>query len=106
MFLCVASNFLFLTRQTACLTWDSNLKFARTAEPDNQQLPALEARMQALRDAGQPTLPSSIGQEKATNPFVRVTEAGVMKSASSRAGKPLTDPVSVLGEIRDWKNNF
>ena len=84
----------------------SNLKFARTAEPDNQQLPALEARMQALRDAGQPTLPSSIGQEKATNPFVRVTEAGVMKSASSRAGKPLTDPVSVLGEIRDWKNNF
>ena len=84
----------------------SNLKFARAAEPDNTQLPALEARMQALRDADQPTLPSTIGQEKATNPFVRVAAPGVINSASTRAGKTLTDPVSVLGEIRDWKNNF
>jgi hydroxyacylglutathione hydrolase len=84
----------------------SNLKFARAAEPDNTQLPALESRMQALRDADQPTLPSTIGQEKATNPFVRVAAPGVIHSASSRAGKTLSDPVSVLGEIRDWKNNF
>lgn len=84
----------------------SNIKFARAAEPGNPQLPALEARMQALRDAGQPTLPSTIGQEKATNPFVRVSAPGVADSASARAGKPLTDPVSVLAEIRDWKNNF
>jgi hydroxyacylglutathione hydrolase len=84
----------------------SNIKFARAAEPDNTQLPILEARMQALREAGQPTLPSTIGQEKATNPFVRVHAAGVIHSASARAGKPLTDPVSVLTEIRDWKNQF
>jgi hydroxyacylglutathione hydrolase len=84
----------------------SNLKFARAAEPNNAQLPALEARMQALRDDDLPTLPSTIAQEKATNPFVRVTEPGIIHSASSRAGKTLSDPVSVLGEIRDWKNNF
>lgn len=84
----------------------SNIRFARAAEPGNQQLPALEARMQALRDAGQPTLPSTIAQEKATNPFMRVSAPGVADSASARAGKPLTDPVSVLAEIRDWKNNF
>jgi len=84
----------------------SNIKFARAAEPDNVQLPALETRMQALRDAGEPTLPSTIAQEKATNPFVRVAARGVIQSASARAGKSLSDPVSVLGEIRDWKNNF
>lgn len=84
----------------------SNLKFARAAEPDNAQLAVLEARMQALRDAGEPTLPSTIAQEKATNPFVRVDAIGVINSASARAGKKLSDPVSVLGEIRDWKNNF
>lgn len=84
----------------------SNIKFAKAAEPGNPQLPALEARMQALRDAGQPTLPSTIAQEKATNPFVRVSAPGVADSASARAGKPLTDPVSVLAEIRHWKNNF
>jgi len=84
----------------------SNLKFARTAEPDNRRLPELETRMQALRERGEPTLPSTIAQEKATNPFVRVAEPGVVASASARAGKKLVDPVSVLAEIRDWKNNF
>lgn len=84
----------------------SNLKFARAAEPDNRRLPELETRMQALRAADQPTLPSTIGQEKATNPFLRVDEPAIIASASARAAKKLSDPVSVLAEIRDWKNNF
>lgn len=84
----------------------SNLKFARAAEPDNRRLPELETRMQALRERGQPTLPSTIAQEKATNPFLRVAEPPIIHSASNRAAKKLTDPVSVLAEIRDWKNNF
>lgn len=84
----------------------SNLKFARAVEPDNRQLPELETRMQALRARDQPTLPSTIAQEKATNPFLRVTEPAILHSASTRAAKKLADPVSVLAEIRDWKNNF
>ena len=84
----------------------ANLKFARAAEPDNPRLPELEARMQALRASDQPTLPSTIGQEKATNPFLRVTEPAIIHSASTRAAKKLTDPVSVLAQIRDWKNSF
>lgn len=84
----------------------SNLKFARAVEPDNRQLPELETRMQALRARDQPTLPSTIAQEKATNPFLRVTEPAIIRSAGIRAAKTLADPVSVLAEIRDWKNNF
>jgi hydroxyacylglutathione hydrolase len=84
----------------------ANIKFARAAEPDNRRLSELETRMQALRAQGQPTLPSTIGQEKATNPFLRVTEPGIINRASARAAKTLSDPVSVLAEIRDWKNKF
>jgi len=84
----------------------ANIKFALAAEPDNRRLPELEQQAQALRAKDQPTLPSTIAQEKATNPFLRVTEPGVVLSASNRAAKKLTDPVSVLAEIRDWKNNF
>lgn len=84
----------------------SNIRFARVAEPDNSRLPELETRMQALRDRDQSTLPSTIGQEKATNPFLRVGEPGIINSASARAEKKLSDPVSVLAAIRDWKNNF
>lgn len=84
----------------------SNIKFARAAEPDNARLPELESQMQALRDRDQPTLPSTIGREKITNPFLRVTAPAIIHSASARAARKLSDPVSVLAEIRDWKNNF
>jgi hydroxyacylglutathione hydrolase len=84
----------------------SNIRFAKAADPDNAALRELEARAKALRDRDLPTLPSTIGQEKATNPFVRVREAAVVASASKFAGKALSDPVSVLGAIREWKNKF
>ena len=66
----------------------------------------LEASAKELRDRDLPTLPSTIRQEKATNPFLRVREPAVVASASQFAGKALTDPVSVLGAIREWKNKF
>ncbi len=84
----------------------SNIRFARAADPDNSALRELETKAIRLREQGQPTLPSSIGQEKATNPFVRCNEPALVKSASERAGKKLTSPVAVLAEIRDWKNKF
>jgi hydroxyacylglutathione hydrolase len=84
----------------------SNIRFARAADPDNAALRELEAKAAKLREQGQPTLPSSIGQEKATNPFVRVHEPALVQSASAHAGKQLTSPVAVLAAIREWKNQF
>lgn len=83
----------------------ANIRFARAADPDNRALPELEARSKKLRDQDLPTLPSTIAQEKATNPFVRCSEPAVVKTASQHAGKALTDPVSVLAAIREWKNH-
>jgi hydroxyacylglutathione hydrolase len=84
----------------------ANIRFAKAAEPDNAALLELEKRAAAQRAKDLPTLPTDIGQEKATNPFLRVDEPQVVESASRYAGKPLTDPVSVLAAIREWKNNF
>lgn len=84
----------------------SNIRFARAVEPDNAALRELEIRAKQQRDQDLPTLPSTIAQEKATNPFVRVREPSVIAAASKFAGRQLTDPVSVLGAIREWKNGF
>ena len=84
----------------------SNIRFAKAVEPGNTTLLELEARAAKQREQDLPTLPTEIGQEKATNPFLRVREPTVVASASRYAGKPLTDPVSVLAAIREWKNSF
>lgn len=84
----------------------SNIRFAKAADPDNPALRELESRAQQLRDRDLPTLPSDIGQEKATNPFLRCNDPSVIASASRHAGKRLSGAVSVLAAIREWKNNF
>jgi hydroxyacylglutathione hydrolase len=84
----------------------SNIRFAKAAEPDNPLLAEWEREATAQRARNEATLPSTIGREKAANPFVRCSEPGVIASASRHAGKALPDAVSVLAEIRDWKNNF
>ena len=50
----------------------SNLRFALAVEPDNARLRERAASEKAKRDAGAPTLPSTIGLERETNPFLRV----------------------------------
>ena len=84
----------------------SNVRFAKAVEPGNAALRELEARAKRQRDQDLPTLPSTVAQEKATNPFVRVRERAVIESANRYAGKTLIDPVTVLAAIREWKNGF
>ncbi len=84
----------------------ANMKFARTVEPSNAALAAREKRDQALRDRGLPTLPSTLGDEKATNPFLRCREPAVIDSANKYLGSRIGDPVNVFSAIRRWKNEF
>ncbi len=80
----------------------SNGKFALTLEPGNG---ALQARMEdviAARSAGKPTVPATLGLEKATNPFLRPDSAEIRKSL----GMETASDVAVFGEIRERKNNF
>jgi hydroxyacylglutathione hydrolase len=84
----------------------ANLRFARAVEPDNAALAQRQSRESAKRENGVPTVPSTIGVELATNPFLRWREPAVVAAATRRAGRALQDPVAVFAEIREWKNSF
>lgn len=84
----------------------ANLRFAATVEPGNPQLPGRMASAQAKRDAGAPTLPSTIADERATNPFLRAEVPGVVAAVALHAGRSLTGAVDVFAELREWKNGF
>jgi hydroxyacylglutathione hydrolase len=84
----------------------ANIKFAQAVEPANAKLAERARRDTAKRDQGLPTLPSTIGDELATNPFLRCTESAVVASAEKHAGRALAGQVEVFAEIREWKNRF
>ncbi len=84
----------------------SNLRFALAVEPGRDALLQRQAREQAKRDRGVPTLPSTMTEERSTNPFLRAGEASVRAAVERRAGRPLRDRVGVFAELRAWKNSF
>jgi len=84
----------------------ANIRFAEAVEPSNARLAERKARDAAKRAEGRPTLPSTIGEELATNPFLRCTEREVVASASRHAGRDLAGVVEVFAEVREWKNGF
>ena len=82
----------------------ANIAFAQQVEPANGALAARLARDRQLRAQGKPTLPSTLGEERATNPFLRWAEPAVIESANKYLGARVSDPVKVFAAIRDWKN--
>jgi hydroxyacylglutathione hydrolase len=83
----------------------SGLVFARVVEPDNQALISYQVKVKALREQQLPTLPSSIGLEKAVNPFLRTHLESVI-STVQQFDASAQNPVSVFAALRTWKNQF
>jgi len=84
----------------------SNLRFARAVEPDNPDLLDYQQRCERIRAQNAPTLPSSIGQERRINPFLRTREPAVVRAAQAFNGASAEDEVAVFAAIRQWKNEF
>lgn len=84
---------------------ESNLKFAHAVEPGNAELTRYTAACRALRAQGQPTLPSTIAQERAINPFMRCDAPDVITAARQHGAADTGGP-AVLGALREWKNQF
>ncbi|MBE0619032.1 MAG: hydroxyacylglutathione hydrolase [Burkholderiales bacterium] len=84
----------------------ANIGFAREVEPENEDLKARAASDAQKRKEGKPTLPSTIGREKKTNPFLRCKQPAVIASANKYLGSRASDPVQVFAAIRLWKNDF
>jgi len=80
----------------------ANARFALTVEADNARLVARAAEIDRLRAAGERTVPSTMGEERATNPFLRADQAPVARAV----GLPPSDPVAVFAEVRARKDKF
>ncbi|XP_042202199.1 hydroxyacylglutathione hydrolase, mitochondrial [Callorhinchus milii] len=78
----------------------NNLKFALTVEPDNEAIKQKLAWAKERYDLGEPTIPSTIGEEFTYNPFMRVRETSVQKHAGQK------DAVNTMDAIRREKDGF
>ena len=83
----------------------ANIRFALACEPGNLALQQRAAATQQLTSADQPTLPSTIALEKATNPFLRCTQAEIIQTLQQR-GLIDSSELSVFTALREWKNKF
>jgi hydroxyacylglutathione hydrolase len=65
-----------------------------------------EERVAELRRRHLPSVPSTLAEELATNPFLRVGEPAVKAAAARFRGRELSDPVEVFAALREWKNHY
>lgn len=78
----------------------SNLKFAIAVDPENQDLQARFSEVQTMRRQNQATIPTVLGVEKRTNPFLRWDTAPIQQAMHQR------DPVTTFAALRQKKDNF
>jgi len=83
-----------------------NLHFAQAVEPDNKQIAARLVEVESTRARGVCTLPSAIGLEKATNPFLRTSVPAVRAASQNHAQASIETPAECLQSLREWKNGF
>ena len=85
---------------------ESNLRFAMSVEPKNPKLVSRFERVQALRSRGALTVPSTLEEEKQTNPFLRWDSKEIQASVKSARSDTRLDPVSVFTAVRKMKDAF
>ncbi len=84
----------------------SNLRFAHEVEPDNAALNERIKAEQAKRNQGLATLPSTIGLEKSTNPFLRYREPAIAERLISLNHLTSREPIAIFAALRQWKNTY
>ena len=81
---------------------EANADFAITIEPDNEALQKRIMKVRGLRAELRPTVPTTLGLEKSTNPFLRAEENSIQR----RVGMLGSEPESVFAKIRQMKDSF
>jgi len=83
-----------------------NLYFAAQVEPENEFIRAQIEKVKIVLKNGQPTLPSTLTDEKNMNPFLRCEVSEVRQAAEKHVGHVLSSEEEVFRALREWKNNF
>ncbi|WP_404788641.1 hydroxyacylglutathione hydrolase [Altericista sp. CCNU0014] len=78
----------------------NNLKFALTVDPQNVSLHRRFEEVKAMRERQDATIPSQLGLEKQTNPFLRWDDAALMQAMKTQ------DPVQSFARLRGMKDRF
>jgi len=83
-----------------------NIRFAKWVEPGNMDLLLRETQAFARLDQDAPSIPSTLAEELATNPFLRWDTPEVIASAERHAGRKLPSAVDVFAVLRRWKDDL
>jgi hydroxyacylglutathione hydrolase len=84
----------------------ANLAFAQAVEPDNAALAHRIGQAQASRARNEPTVPSNLALELATNPFLRCDQPDLQASLRSQGKLEGKSTADVFTTVRGWKDHF
>ena len=84
----------------------ANAAFATAVDPGNVALHERAAEVRQLRDAGLPSLPATLADERACNPFLRCDDPAVRAAVERHVGHALDTAIDVFAGLRRWKDGF
>lgn len=84
----------------------ANARFALAVDPDNRELAEAVSHARALRDRGEPSLPTTIGVQRAANPFLRTAGEAIRMACAQRLGRLPADGIETFATLRAWKDGF
>lgn len=85
---------------------EKNLQFAMTLEPNNKKLAEKMERVRPLRAKGISTVPSTMEEERETNPFLRWDSEEIQKTMKDKIPNLALDPISLFANVRLLKDKF
>lgn len=85
---------------------EKNLRFAATLEPSNRALGEKLGRVEAARRRGEPTVPTTIAEELATNPFLRTGSEELRRTILERCPGTPDRPTEIFARTRALKDNY
>ncbi|MBF0455805.1 MAG: hydroxyacylglutathione hydrolase [Magnetococcales bacterium] len=80
----------------------TNHGFALSLEPENPDLLAMQGKLMKKNDQNQPTLPTTLAEEKRVNPFLRCSD----QSLITHLGLEKKNPIERFAQIRRWRNDY
>jgi len=83
-----------------------NLRFAAQVDPVNPAIDERIASVRKMRKADQPSTPSTLEEELATNPFLRIEDGSIIDQLEREHNLDSTDRVKVFAALREQRNNF
>ncbi|MFC1668959.1 hydroxyacylglutathione hydrolase [Spirochaetota bacterium] len=84
----------------------SNLNFASAVEPGNKEILNRSKEVSQMVSNGRPSVPGSVEEDLATNPFLRCDIMDVKNAAQKHSGGTLNSESAIFAVLRSWKDSF